>query len=36
MIIDATYVGRVVTGDRSAISTARRMAERLIQSHLGS
>jgi AcrR family transcriptional regulator len=36
MIIDATYVGRVVTGDPGVIATARRMAERVIESHLGS
>jgi AcrR family transcriptional regulator len=36
MIIDATYVGRVVTGGDDALSTARRMAERVIQAHLGS
>jgi AcrR family transcriptional regulator len=34
MIIDATYVGRVVTGRRDVIATARRMAECLIQAHL--
>jgi len=36
MIIDAAYVGRVVTSDSSTIETARRIAERVIQSHLGS
>jgi AcrR family transcriptional regulator len=36
LIIDATYVGRVVTGDSAVLATARRMAERVIQSHLGS
>jgi len=36
LIIDATYVGRVVTGNGSVLATARRMAERVIQSHLGS
>jgi AcrR family transcriptional regulator len=36
MIIEGTYVGRVVTGDPSTISTARRLAERVIQSHLAS
>jgi AcrR family transcriptional regulator len=35
MIIDATYVGRVVTGERTPLEIARRMAERVIQSHLG-
>ena len=35
MIIDATYVGRVVTGDRAVIDRARRLAERVIRSHLG-
>jgi AcrR family transcriptional regulator len=34
MIIDATYVGRVVTGAPEVIQTARRMAERVIRSHL--
>jgi AcrR family transcriptional regulator len=34
MIIDATYVGRVVTGNRDVIETARRMAERIIDAHL--
>ena len=36
MIIDATYVGRVVTGDRGTIETARRLADRSIQAHLES
>lgn len=36
MIIDATYVGRVVTGAPDVIDTARRLAERAIRSHLGS
>jgi hypothetical protein len=36
MIIDATYVGRVVTGAPDVIHTARRIAERAIRSHLGS
>jgi AcrR family transcriptional regulator len=36
MIIDATYVGRVVTGAPDVIRTARRIAERVIRSHLGS
>jgi AcrR family transcriptional regulator len=35
MIIDGAYIGRVVTGDPETISTARRLAERVIQSHLG-
>lgn len=35
MIIDATYVGRVITGERTPLEIARRMAERVIQSHLG-
>jgi AcrR family transcriptional regulator len=35
MIIDAAYVGRVVTSDSSTIETARRLADRVIQSHLG-
>lgn len=34
MIIDATYVGRVVTGAPGAIHTARRIAERVIREHL--
>lgn len=34
MIIDATYVGRVVTGSTDVIHTARRVAERAIRSHL--
>jgi AcrR family transcriptional regulator len=35
MIIDAAYVGRVVTNRSSVIATARRLAERVIESHLG-
>lgn len=35
MIIDGTYVSRVVTGQRDTIATARRLAERVIESHLG-
>jgi len=35
LLIDATYVGRVVTGSPAVLATARRMAERVIQSHLG-
>jgi AcrR family transcriptional regulator len=34
MVIDATYVGRVVTGAPEVIQTARRIAERVIRSHL--
>lgn len=34
MLIDATYVGRVVTGRRNVIETARRMAEHVIRAHL--
>jgi AcrR family transcriptional regulator len=34
MIIDATYVGRVVTNRSSVIETARRLAERVIEWHL--
>jgi AcrR family transcriptional regulator len=34
-IIDATYVGRVVMGNRGMIKTARRLANRIVQSHLG-
>ena len=36
MIIDGTYVGRQVTGDTGTIETARGLAERVIQAHLGS
>jgi len=35
LIIDATYMGRVVTGDSSILATARRMADRVIAAHLG-
>ena len=35
MVLDATYVGRVVTGSSRTIETARRIAERVIASHLG-
>jgi AcrR family transcriptional regulator len=35
MIIDGTYVGRQVTGDEATIATARRLAERTIDAHLG-
>jgi len=34
MIIDATYVGRVVRGDPGVITTARALAERVIEAHL--
>jgi AcrR family transcriptional regulator len=36
MIIDATYVGRVVTGSSDVIESARRMAQRVIASHIES
>jgi hypothetical protein len=35
MIIDGAYVGRQVTGDKNTISTARRLAKRVIEAHLG-
>jgi AcrR family transcriptional regulator len=35
MIIDATYVSRVVKGDPAVIALARRMADRVIRAHLG-
>jgi hypothetical protein len=35
MIIDGAYVGRQVTGEVKTIATARRLAERVIQAHLG-
>jgi AcrR family transcriptional regulator len=35
LIIDAAYVGRVVTSSSGVIQTARRLAERVIQSHVG-
>ena len=35
LLIDAVYVGRVVTQSQSVIETARRLAERVIESHLG-
>jgi hypothetical protein len=36
MIIEATYVGHVVAASDDTLSTARRMAERVIETHLGS
>jgi AcrR family transcriptional regulator len=35
MIMDGVYVARLVTGDRTVIDTARRLAERVIREHLG-
>jgi AcrR family transcriptional regulator len=35
LIIEGTYVSRQVTGRRETIATARRLAERAIQAHLG-
>jgi len=35
MIMDGAYVGKQVTGDAATIETARRIADRVIRSHLG-
>jgi AcrR family transcriptional regulator len=35
MVMDGAYVGKQVTGDASTIQTARALADRVIQSHLG-
>lgn len=35
MIMDGAYVGRQITGDGATITTARRLADHVIRSHLG-